>query len=173
MTKKGKKPSSAVKPGPATATASPNRYSDAPSEYRFESWWHEQGSADWVVVAERVKGGEDLFGTSWLLPNDPTTISGIFRKVDFDGRIGDGLPDFGQADGKIVYLPHGAFPLQPQAFVIWREFHELFSRELAILQEFVFYHKLYLDPATRNYIEPISLTPVVMHGEGGLKIKVP
>lgn len=172
MTAKGKKPSSVVKPGKATVAASPSKYSDVPREYRFESWWHEQGSADWVVVAEKVKDGEDLFGTSWLLANDPAMISGIFRKVDFDGHIGDGLPDFDQSSGKITYLPYGTSPLEPQAFVIWREFHGLYPQELAILQEFVFYHKLYFDPAARNYIEPISLAPVVMYEEGGLKIKV-
>jgi len=151
----------------------PSKYSDVPSEYKFESWWHEQHSADWVVVAEKVKGDEDCFGTSWLLPNDPATISGIFRKVDFDGHIGDGLPSFGQSEGKTVYLPHGTFPVEPQAFVIWREFHGLYPNELAVLQEFVFYHKLYFDPVTRNYIEPISLAPVIICDDGGgLKIKV-
>src|SRR5260370_6988767 len=74
-----------------------SEYSDVPYEYKFESWWREQRSPDWVVVAEKVKGEEDFFGTSWLLPKDPERIARIFRKVDFDGHIGDGLPTFGRS----------------------------------------------------------------------------
>jgi len=148
-------------------------YSDVPAEYKFESWWREQQSADWVVVAEAVKTGEeDYFGTSLLVPNTPVDISNLFRKVDFDGRIGDGVPEFGRRNGEAAYLPHGNFPGDPEAFVIWREFDGLYPRELVVLQEFVFYHHLYYDSGSKNYIEPISMNPVVVYEPDGLKIRV-
>jgi hypothetical protein len=147
-------------------------FSDVPAEYTFESWWREQNDADWVVVAEKIKNGEDYFGTSWLLPNNSTSIARISRKVDFDGHIGDGLPDFGRSEGQTVYLPHGSLPGEPEAFVVWRDFHNLYPQELTVIQEFVFYHGLYFDKATGSYIEPISQTPVVLHESEGLKLRV-
>jgi hypothetical protein len=116
-----------------------------------------------------TKTSSARLGYCLTTPQRFPTFSGKWTLI---GRIGDGLPGFDQSSGKITYFPHGTSPLEPEAFVIWREFHGLYPQELAILQEFVFYHKLYFDPATQNYIEPISLAPVVMYQEGGLKIKV-
>jgi hypothetical protein len=159
----------------ANVASAAGKFSALPEEFQFRDWWKRQNNTDWVEVAQG--NNQELasyWGTSWLVPDSREAIDQTFIASAFDVDFRDGLPGFGRMGmrDEILYLPNGMFPGQPEPFVIWREFHDLYPPEITILQEFVFYHRLYFDAASQAHIEPISQAKVIEYFQDPVLIRV-
>jgi hypothetical protein len=139
-------------------------FSSLPEEFTFHEWWDRQQDPEWVEVAEGKRGtGTSCWGTSWLIAATDDAVEEAFRRAEFDVDFQRGKPSFGSLgeSKEVLYLRNGMFPGEPEPFLFWREFHDLYPMEVAVLQEFVLYHDLYFENDSNAYINPVSQTKIV------------